>query len=68
MHKKIPVPYGSIYCAYHQLGTHLLTAQTNKRQETHKRAYLSENEGFGEKEVRRIGQKQNRIRQKEQQD
>ena len=40
------------------------------KQEPHKTTYLSENGGLGEekKEVRRMGQKQKRIRQKERQD
>ena len=39
-----------------------------QKQEPHKRAYLSENGGLGEKEARRMGQRQKRIRQKERKD
>ena len=50
--------------------THMLTAQTKqKRQEPHKRAYLSKNGGLWEnKKIRKMGQKQKRIRQKERPD
>ena len=68
----IPVPNGSICCTYHQLNTHLLTAQKTSKQEQHKRAYLSKNGGLGKKKLeewaisRKEGKdrKSNRTRQK----
>ena len=42
LYKCISAIYDSICCTDQQLSTHLLTAQTNQRQEPHKRAYLSE--------------------------
>ena len=45
----IPVSYGSIYGTYHQLksSSPSPTAPKKRRQEKHKRAYLSENGGLG---------------------
>ena len=47
--------------------THLLTAQKNKTRATQKRLPFGKWR-FGENEVKRMGQKQKRIRPKEQQD
>ena len=50
--------------------THLLTAQKNKnkKQEPHKRAYLSENGGLGKKKLGEWAKPQKRVRQEEQED
>ena len=49
--------------------THLLTAQTNKKDKSHRKEPTSFGKWrFRENEVRRMGQKQKRIRQKERHD
>ena len=45
----IPVPYGSVCCTYNQLKYSSPNRPNKKRQEPHKRAYLSENAGLGKK-------------------
>ena len=66
MHKGyiIPVPHGSIL--YHQL-TYSSPNRSKKqnKKEPHKRTYCSEKRRFREKDVRRMSQKQKRIRRKE---
>ena len=56
MYKCIKANTSAISCTYHQLN----------QQQPHKRAYLKWR--FRKKEVRRMGQKQKRLRQKERQD
>ena len=57
----------AVYAAHtSNLGTHLLTDQTNKKtRATQKILPFGKKRRFREKEVRRMGQKQNRVRQKE---
>ena len=60
----IPVPYGSICCTYHQLNySSPNRSNKQKRQEPHKRAYLLENGGLGEKKSGEWAQSRKRIRQ-----
>ena len=49
--RSIPVPYGSICCTYHPLkySSPNGSSKHSKRQEPHKRAYLSGNGGLGKK-------------------
>ena len=57
-----------LFPTYHQLKYSSPNRSKTPKPATHKRAYLLENGGLREKEVRRMGQKQKRIRPKEQQD
>ena len=74
--RKLKIPYRCITAntsamwqhMLHIPPTHLKTAQTNKTEKSHTKEPTFGKWRFREKEARRMGQKQKRRRQKEQQD